>query len=305
MNRRSFLSASTILMHQSLSWAQVKPSNKPKSSESLLVLTTNDVHSQIEPFSAKDSRFPNMGGFARRSFAVNALRKQYPNVLLLDSGDVFQGSPYFNYYKGALEYSLMKEMGYDAGTLGNHDFDLGLENLALQLPLAQFPMVCSNYEFKNTVLDQHPQIRPFIVLEKGPFKIGLYGLGVNLNTLLSDSIHNSIVYHDPLERAQYWEAYLHHTEQCHLILCLSHLGYQYSDERISDIRLAQALKYTHYIAGGHTHTFLDKPVLVQNASRNYTIISQQGWGGVWMGSLEFSMHKKSIFSNFRHSKLVL
>ena len=196
MNRRSFLSASTILMHQSLSWAQVKPSNKPKSSESLLVLTTNDVHSQIEPFSAKDSRFPNMGGFARRSFAVNALRKQYPHILLLDSGDVFQGSPYFNFYKGALEYSLMKEMGYNAGTLGNHDFDTGLGGFVKQLPHANFPFLNCNYDFSDTPLER--KILPYKIFKYDDVKVGVFGVGIELDGLVPKDLFGGIKYFDSL-----------------------------------------------------------------------------------------------------------
>lgn len=301
MNRRSFLNAAALLCQPRL-WAD---QSHYTNSDELVVLTTNDVHSQIEPFGTQDPQFANMGGFARRAYAIAQIRKQAKHVLVLDSGDVFQGTPYFNFYKGELEYKLMRSMGYDAGTLGNHDFDLGLENLKLQLPHAAFPMVCSNYTFKGSVLENNSQIHPFIIQQKGPFRIGIYGLGIQLNGLLPNAISSKVKYENPIICAQNIETHLAQTERCNLIICLSHLGYRYADNRISDCMLAQHLNHTHWIAGGHTHTFLDQGTEVLNASNKITLITQQGWAGVWMGLTQFRFHKFRQQWSFRHQKITL
>jgi 5'-nucleotidase len=301
MNRRNFIRTGALLFSPYLHAQKTIH----ESSDELIVLTTNDVHSQIDAFSAQDPQFPNMGGFAKRAFAIAQIRKQMKHVLVLDSGDVFQGTPYFNFFKGELEYKLMHHMGYDAGTLGNHDFDLGLENLKLQLPHAGFPMVCSNYRFEGTVLERHPQIRTYSIHSKGPFRIGIYGLGIRLNGLLPDAVSAAVTYEDPVACAQKMETYLANTEACNLIICLSHLGYSYSDERISDCILAQNLKYTHWIAGGHTHTFLEHAVQVLNASHKQILITQQGWGGAWMGATRFKMTKSGKPWSFHHQKISL
>jgi len=301
MNRRNFICTGALLFNPYLRAQK----STYESFDELIVLTTNDVHSQIDPFSAQDPQFPNMGGFAKRAYAISQIRKQMEHILVLDSGDVFQGTPYFNFFKGELEYKLMRNMGYDAGTLGNHDFDLGLENLKLQLPHAAFPMVCSNYRFEGTVLEDHPQIRKYSIHSKGPFRIGIYGLGIRLNGLLPDTVSNAVTYEDPVACAQTMETYLAETEACNLIICLSHLGYSYADARISDCVLAQHLKHTHWIAGGHTHTFLEDGIQVLNASHRPILITQQGWGGAWLGATRFKLTKSGKNGSFIHQKITL
>jgi 5'-nucleotidase len=257
----------------------------------LTVLHTNDVHSYIEPFAANHPKFPNMGGVARRAALIEAIRQTNPNVLLVDSGDIFQGTPYFNYYKGALEFSLMSKMGYDFATLGNHDFDNGIEGFHEQLHLANFSFVSANYNFKNTLLDG--LISPYKVVIKDGIKIGVFGLGIDFEGLVDKRNYKETVYLDPIEIANDTAAQLKNTEKCDLVICLSHLGYSYKEEKISDVKLAAQTKNIDLILGGHTHTFLDKPTIVKNAAQEDVLINQAGCYGVMLGQIDFYFDKKS------------
>jgi 5'-nucleotidase len=257
----------------------------------LTVLHTNDVHSYIEPFAANHPKFPNMGGVARRAALIAAIRQSNPNVLLVDSGDIFQGTPYFNYYKGALEFSLMSKMGYDFATLGNHDFDNGIEGFHEQLHLANFSFVSANYNFKNTMLDG--LISPYKVVIKDGIKIGVFGLGIDFEGLVAKRNYKETIYLDPIEIANDTAAQLKNTEKCDLVICLSHLGYSYKEEKISDVKLAAQTKNIDIILGGHTHTFLDKPTIVKNATQEDVLINQAGCYGVMLGQIDFYFDKKS------------
>ncbi len=196
----------------------------------ITILHTNDVHSHIDPFPADDPRNANMGGVSRRAALIESIRKENPNVLLLDAGDVFQGTPYFNYYGGELELKLMSMMQYDLATLGNHDFDNGIEGFYSQLPHANFDFVSANYDFKNTALDTH--IKPYKIFHKDGIKIGVFGLGIELQGLVDKKNYKETVYRDPIEIAQDMTRILKKDEKCDLVICLSHLGYDYkkSDE---------------------------------------------------------------------------
>ncbi len=255
----------------------------------LTVLSTNDMHSRIEPFPANDRRFGGKGGMARRAAMIRAIRDKGNPVLLLDAGDIFQGTPYYNIYHGALEIELMTKMGYDAATIGNHEFDDGLENLKEQIPKAGFPYICSNYDFSKTVLAG--KTIDYKIFNKGGIKIGVYGLGVELEGLVSPANYGNTVYNDPVETALYYEKFLKE-RGCDLVIALSHLGYDYKSDKISDMKLAPKLYHTDMIVGGHTHTFLEKPSLVENQSGKKTVVSQAGWGGIELGVTDFVFSKK-------------
>ena len=253
----------------------------------ITILHTNDVHSHIDPFPADHPRNPNMGGVARRAALIESIRKEEEHVLLLDAGDIFQGTPYFNYYGGELEFKLMSMMQYDVATMGNHDFDNGIDGFYAQLPHAKFDFVSANYDFKNTVLNEI--VKPYKIINKGGIKIGVFGLGIELDGLVDKKMYKETVYNNPIEVAQDMTRILKHNKKCDLVICLSHLGFSYKNEpnKISDLDLAKKTKDIDLIIGGHTHTFLDKPVIEKNADGKDVLINQVGCYGLNLGRIDF------------------
>ncbi|MBK8054521.1 MAG: metallophosphatase [Saprospiraceae bacterium] len=258
----------------------------------LTILHTNDVHSRIEPFPMDGSRNQGLGGVAKRSTLINQIRKESNNVLLLDAGDIFQGTPYFNFFGGELEIKLMSEMQYDAATIGNHDFDGGMDGLVKQLPHASFPFINSNYNFSDTVLDQ--KTIPYKIFKKDGLKIGVFGLGIELFGLVPSSLCKGVVYNDPVESAEKWGEFLKLEKKCDYIICLSHLGYKYQENKISDILLAQNTSYIDLIIGGHTHTFMKEPDRYKNKRGMPVLVNQAGWAGIQLGRIDvfFEKNKK-------------
>lgn len=287
MKRRSFLkgtvSGSLLLGTSGLSLSSFQSIG----SKHLTILHTNDVHSYVDPFPANHPKNPNMGGVARRAALIESIRAENPNVLLLDSGDIFQGTPYFNYFGGELEFKLMSMMRYDLATIGNHDFDNGIEGLYAQLPNASFEFVSANYDFKNTVLDG--RVKPYKIFNKSGIKIGVFGLGVELDGLVDKRNSKETVYLDPVSVAQEMSKILKIDHQCDLVICLSHIGYQYKNEpnKICDVKLATLTKDIDLIIGGHTHTFLDKPTVLKNADDKEVIVNQAGCYGLNLGRIDF------------------
>ena len=256
------------------------------SKKHITILHTNDVHSHIEPFAANDSRYANQGGVARRLTLINSIRKENPNVLLLDAGDIFQGTPYFNFYGGELEFKLMSMLGYDAATIGNHDFDNGIGGLAKQMPHASFELLSANYDFTNTIMDG--LTKPYRVFVKDGIRVGVFGVGIKLEGLVNQRQYKETKYLNPIEIAQDMTHILKEEENCDLIICLSHLGFEYrNDKIISDRVLAKSTTDIDLIIGGHTHTFLEKPVVAQNKDGKFLLINQVGWGGINLGRIDF------------------
>lgn len=257
------------------------------SEKKITILHTNDVHSHIDPFPADHPKNPNMGGAARRASVIEQIRKEEKNVLLLDAGDIFQGTPYFNYYGGELEFKIMSMMQYDVATMGNHDFDNGIDGFHAQLPHAKFDFVSANYDFTNTVLNGI--VKPYKIIKKDGLKIGIFGLGVELEGLVDKKCYKETKYNNPIEIATDISKKLKEEEKCDLIICLSHLGYQYKNEpeKPSDIKLAQSTKNIDLIIGGHTHTFLDKPMLFKNVENKNVVINQVGAYGINLGRIDF------------------
>lgn len=285
MKRRDFIektAAGTAFVGLGLSVSSFKSSEIKQ----LTILHTNDVHSYIDPFPADHPRNPNMGGVVKRAQLIEAIRKENSNVLLLDAGDIFQGTPYFNYYGGELEFKLMSMMGYDASTIGNHDFDNGLQGLHAQLPHASFDFISANYDFKNTILA--PFVKPYKIFNKNGIKVGVFGLGVELSGLVDKKMYEETVYNDPVETAQDMVRILKKEEKCDLVICLSHLGYNYKNEpnKICDLKLAAITKDIDMIIGGHTHTFLDKPTIVKNLDGKEVLVNQVGCYGINLGRID-------------------
>ncbi|CAM4002635.1 metallophosphatase [Flavobacterium branchiophilum] len=297
MKRRDFIqkttASTTFLTMGGLSLS----SFNQKNTKHLTILHTNDVHSYIDPFPADDPRNPNMGGVSRRAEVIHHIRKENPNVLLLDAGDIFQGTPYFNYYGGELEFKLMSMMQYDAATIGNHDFDNGLDGLLAQMPHAKFDFLSANYDFSKTQLDSF--VKPYKIFIKNGIKVGVFGLGVALYGLVDKKNYKETVYLDPFEISQDMVKILKHEQHCDLVICLSHLGYQYKNEpqKPSDLQLAAASKGIDLIIGGHTHTFLDKPTIVKNAEDKDVIVNQVGCYGLNMGRIDFYLDQDKSFAS--------
>ncbi len=268
-----------------------------ESAYKLTILHTNDQHSRIEPFDASYTKNPNQGGFARRASLISKIRNEEKNVLLLDSGDIFQGTPYFNFFGGELEFKLMSMMRYDASTMGNHDFDNGLQGFLKVLPNAKFPFICSNYDFKNTILEGKTEAYKIFI--KNGIKIGVFGVGVELDGLVGKKNYGETVYQNPVETAQHYADFLRNDKKCDLVICLSHIGFDYQDQpdKISDKHLAARTSGIDLILGGHTHTFLPEPLIFQNKDDKNVIVNQVGWAGILLGRLDFYFDKNKDVKN--------
>lgn len=255
----------------------------------LTILHTNDQHSRVEPFPMDGSRNQGKGGAARRATLIEKIRKEEDHVLLLDAGDIFQGTPYFNYYGGELEIKLMSTMGYDAATLGNHDFDGGIDGLERQVRRAEFPFIISNYDFSDTVMNG--KTLTYKVYNKSGIRIGVFGLGIELENLVPRELYKDTRYMDPVQTAAQYASFLRNEQKCHYVICLSHLGYKYRNDKISDIVLAQNSRDIDLIIGGHTHTFLNEPTKIANLDNQPVLINQAGWAGMILGRIDVYFEK--------------
>ena len=310
MNRKEFLKAVgggtlALSLAPNLVFASQKSILDKNAAYKLTVLHTNDQHSRIEPFDSSYSRNPNQGGFARRATLIQQIRSQEKNVLLLDAGDIFQGTPYFNFYGGELEFKLMSMMGYDAATMGNHDFDNGLEGFLKALPNAKFPFITSNYDFSNTILDGKTE--KYKIFKKDGIKVGLFGVGIELDGLVGKKQYQETKYLNPVEIAQHYADFLRKEKGCDLVICLSHIGYDYRDDadKISDKKLAAQTDNIDLILGGHTHTFLPEPQSFTNKSGKNVLVNQVGWAGLLLGRIDFYFDKNKSLQNISWNNQVI
>jgi 5'-nucleotidase len=256
------------------------------------ILHTNDVHSQIDPLPANHSRYPNMGGFARRASIIAQVRQQNPNTLLFDCGDIFQGTPYFNFYKGKLEIALMNKMGYDASAIGNHEFDNGIAELAKRMGEANFPFLASNYVTQGTPIADF--VKPYKIFEINNVKIGVVGVGIELEGLAHAESANAIGFLNPIDKANEQANWLKTEGGCKFVVVLSHLGLSYSDDKYSDVVLAKNSTNIDLILGGHTHTFLSEPLMVTNMEGREVMVNQMGWAGVRLGRIDVEFTNKPL-----------
>jgi 5'-nucleotidase len=290
--RDSALTAGSLLISHPLLFAATE-----KRTQKLTILHTNDVHSRLDPF--PDGQFAGKGGVAARARLIHEIRASEENVLLLDAGDIFQGTPYFNLYKGEPEMKAMSMMGYEAGTIGNHDFDAGIENLAEKISShASFPFIICNYDFTGTPMEHH--YYPYKVIKKGPLTIGITGVGIELVGLVGQGLFGTTKYLDPVQEAGKMAEYLKKKKHCDMVICLSHLGDKYTDNKISDELLAQRSKHIDLIIGAHTHRFFDAPRMYRNLDGEEVIVNQVGWGGIQLGRLDYvfeTNHVKNLDKN--------
>src|SRR2546423_9183108 len=271
------------------------PLIEPKAGETLItILHTNDLHSQIDPLPANDRFYGGKGGVARLATLVKRIRTGHPNTLLVDAGDVFQGTPYFNLYRGVVEYKSMSIIGYDAGTLGNHDFDNGIEALAEAMKFANFEFVSANYDLRGTAIEK--RVKPYIVRQVGGIRIGIFGLGIKLEGLNPPESFHGMTYMDPVRMARGAVRVLREREGCTMVVCLSHLGYypQPLKDEIGDTQVVAQVDGIDFIASGHTHTFMKMPVLAKQPSGNSTVIFQVGKSGIYLGRVDFTVRDNKV-----------
>jgi 5'-nucleotidase len=249
----------------------------------LVILHTNDTHSRIEPLPDTDRNFPGKGGVVRRATYIDQVRKENKNVLLFDAGDFLQGTPYFNLFKGDIEVEVMNQMGYDAATLGNHEFDYGLEVLEKVARLAKFPIVSSNYDFSETVLNG--LIKPYIILKREGVKIGVIGIGIQPNGLIASNNYKGVKYLDPVKTANSMAQMLRSEHNCDMVICISHLGHN------PDLNMAELTKGIDIIIGGHSHTFMKQPTLRKNIEENDVLVFQTNGRGIYVGRINVKFEK--------------
>lgn len=273
----------------------------------ITILHTNDVHSRIEPFPMDGSKYQGLGGAARRSTLIRKIRTEEKNVFLFDAGDMFQGTPYFNLFDGKVELEIMSKLGYDAGTFGNHEFDNGIAGILKHFDKANFPFVTSNYDFSKTALAG--KTNEYLLFKKAGIKVGVFSVNINVEGLVDPNNFKDMGYLDPVEVANRLSEKLRKEHKCDLIICLSHIGYSYEDETISDLKLAAQTRGIDLIIGGHTHTFLDKPTEVKNLDGKITLVNQVGFAGINLGRLDFifnpsTQQKRIIATNYVVDELI-
>lgn len=301
MNRRKFIQ-NTAMAGGAILFASFTGDAAAEENETLTILHTNDVHSRLEPFPMDGSKNAGLGGVAARAALIQQIRSEVSNVLVLDAGDIFQGTPYFNIYKGEPEIKAMSLMGYDAATMGNHDFDAGMENFATQLQHARFPIIVCNYGLKDTPLED--KTIPYKIFNKGSLKIGVLGVGIEMKGLVPDNLFGKALYFDPVEKANETAGILK-KEGCDLIVCLSHLGDKYNDNKVSDEVLAKENYDIDLIIGGHTHRFFEEPRVYINKRGGNTVVNQVGWAGIQLGRLDYSFSRQKKKNLVRSHTVVI
>ncbi|MDQ1640359.1 MAG: 5-nucleotidase [Pyrinomonadaceae bacterium] len=311
ITRRNFLRSSIVggaalalpqsraQLFSSSPWSAISaPLLEAVAGETLItILHTNDTHSQIDPLPDNDKQYGGKGGVARRATLVKRVRKENPNTLMIDAGDVFQGTPYFNFYKGEVEYKSMSLIGYDVGTLGNHDFDNGVDALVAAMKFANFDFVSSNYDLRGTPLET--RVKRYVVRTLGGVRVGLFGMGISPDNLITPENFKGVKYMDPVKSARDVVETLRQRERCKLVIGMSHLGYypNATGGEIGDTQVASQVDGIDFIASGHTHTFMQKPVLTKQPSGNDTIIFQVGRSGIYVGRVDFKLQAGKVVAS--------
>lgn len=257
----------------------------------VIILHTNDTHSRIEPLpeTLPDADLAGTAGVERRAAYIEQVRKTNNNVLLFDCGDFSQGTPYYNLFKGETEIILMNAMKYDAATIGNHEFDFGTENLARLFRMADFPIVCANYDVTGTVLQG--LVKEYTIIEREGIRFGIFGLSPQLDGLVQKKNCRGITFKDPVKEAQRVATVLKEKEKCDMVICLSHLGYE-STAPYSDRDVISQTRYIDLVLGGHTHTYFDHPELIKNIDGKDVPVEQMGKNGSYIGKLTLTFNKE-------------
>ena len=249
----------------------------------LVILHTNDTHSCIFPLNPHlaDTMLAGRGGFIRRAEMVRRERSKHPDMLLFDSGDFSQGSPYYTLYKGDVEVGLMNLMRYDAVAIGNHEFDFGVENMARLFKKADFPIVCANYDFTGTALEG--VVKPYVVLKRGGLRIGVFGLSPQLDGLVMAKTCAGVKFNDPVKVANDVAKLLKEREKCDLVVCLSHLGWDIIG--VDDTELMRQTRNIDIVLGGHSHSYFNALEYVENLDGREIPNDQNGKHGIYVGKI--------------------
>ncbi len=256
-----------------------------KGKKEITILHTNDTHSCILPLSSNlaDTLLAGRGGYLRRLNMIKEERKKDPKLLLLDSGDFSQGSPYYTIYKGDVEVGLMNMMGYDACTIGNHEFDFGLENMARIFRMCHFPVVCANYDFTGTPVEG--LVKPYIIIKRDGIKIGIFGISPRLDGLVAAENYQGVKYLDPKEKATEMADLLKNKEKCDVVICLSHMGWNMRDED-GDQQVIGNTRNIDVVLGGHSHTYFKNLEYVKNLDGKSIPVDQNGKHALFVGKLK-------------------
>ena len=252
----------------------------------LVIVHTNDTHSRIEPLPASD-KYPNWGGVVNRKAVIDSIRAVEKNVLLIDAGDFVQGTPYFNVFKGKVETETMNLMKYDIGTLGNHEFDYGLDTLKRIIESLNHPIVCCNYDFSNTPLKG--LVKPYKIIKKDGLKIGVLGVGVDPKGLIQQTNYSGMLFKPVISSANMYAKILRQKEKCDLVICISHIGFTSSEGAPNDIMLAEQSKDIDLIIGGHSHTYMEQPEIRKNMDGKDVMIFQLGRNGAYIGKIDIEL----------------
>ncbi len=303
INRRNFIRQTSLASAGIFSSSLLKVKAADETAETLTILHTNDTHSRLDAFPNDGSRNAGLGGIAARGEIIKKVRSEVSNVLLLDAGDIFQGTPYFNVFKGEPEIKAMSLLGYDAATIGNHDFDAGVDNLATQLQHATFPILISNYDFRGTLMEG--KSLPYKIFQKGKLKIGVTGVGIQLKENVAENLYGKTVYQDPIVSSNLVAEELKSKHRCDMVICLSHLGDKYEDDRISDEILAKESYDIDLIIGAHTHKLFSQPRKYRNRKNSDVIVNQVGWMGLHLGRLDYVFNRSGKKSLAQSSTVVI
>lgn len=254
--------------------------------KTVTLLQTSDVHSRVEPIASNTAdKYAGLGGFVRRATMVQELRRELPDLLLLDCGDFSQGTPYYNLFQGEVEVKLMNEMKYAAATIGNHEFDFGLENMARLFRMAEFPIVCANYGVEGTPLEG--LVKPYTILEHDGLRIGIFGLSPMMEGLVQADKCEGVVYKDPVVTGNEIAAKLKEVEKCDAVVCLSHLGISYDVKN-----LIPETRNIDVVLGGHSHTFMQVPEVILNLDGKNVSLSHTGRSGIFVGRTDLTFNKE-------------
>lgn len=255
----------------------------------LLILHTNDTHSCINPLNENlaDKKLAGRGGFLRRLAMIKEERAKNPDLLLFDSGDFSQGSPFYTLYKGDVEIELMNRMGYDASTIGNHEFDFGLDNMARIFRKAKFPILCSNYDFTGTVVEG--TVERYTIIKRNGIRIGVFALDPEMEGLVATDKFVGVKYLDPIQVANEMATFLKKKKKCDLIICISHLGWDIPE--MNDQIMIAGSHNIDLVLGGHSHTYMETLCYVKNLDGKEIPVDQNGKHGIWIGRMVLDMAK--------------
>lgn len=255
----------------------------------LVVLHTNDTHSTIMPLNPnlQDKELAGRGGFIRRLDFLQQQRRENPDLLYFDSGDFCQGSPYYTLFKGDVEVGLMNMMGIDAATIGNHEFDFGLDNMARLFKMANFPIVCANYDFTGTSVEG--LVKPYVIIKRNGLKIGVFGLSPQLDGLVEKHTCTGVTFLDPAKRAIEVATLLKKKKKCDMVICISHLGWD--TDQADDIDMIRSSRYIDLVLGGHSHTYFEELRYVKDLDGHDVAVDQNGKHAIWVGRMIIELEK--------------